>query len=354
MSFFAFLRTEKNRWAFSETGPEGFESSSKAPSQGAYWWVPDFFLTDKKPFLKAKNLSFLTTSQLRECLQSMVGSPFSSPFLFEQLNWHRASKNEYEQTFLNLKEQFLLGHLSKAVPVVIDEGELPENQNLKKALLKSLLHLFDQMAALPETLHPFFLAHDEWIFGATPETLLKKNGDYLKTHAVAGTTSDLQYSLLNDPKEMKEHRLVVEDIDKVLACYGPVKIGESFEKHLPTLKHLVTEMELDLLDAPHNSAIEIALKLHPTPALGGTPKYRAFDWLALHEGNQKRRRYGAPFGFVSEESECHLVVAIRALQVVKNKLLSIAGAGVIEESLLEKEWEEIELKKRSVFKIFEG
>lgn len=349
---FAFLRTEKDRWAFAEGLEEGFESLSSPPPEGNYFWAPDFFLEDEKPFLRAKRFAIMNTSELRECLQALTSSPFSSPYRFEDLNWEVSPKERYQKSFSDLKNLFEQNVLEKSVPVVIDKGSLKEG-DLKDSMRTSLLFFFDQMARLPESLTPFFLADREWIFGATPETLVLKKGNQLKTHAVAGTTDDLAKDLLNDPKEISEHNYVVREMERILSAYGVVKVKNTAEKVLPTLKHLITEMELSFSEANFNSVIELALNLHPTPALGGYPKNKAFEWLKEQPDSKLRRRYGAPFGYVSAGGDSHIVVAIRALQVVDHSLLSIAGAGVVKESVFQNEWQEISAKKKSVFKIFE-
>lgn len=347
---FAFLRTKKDHWAFAEA-PEGFKRSSSPPVDGNYFWAPDFFLEDKEPFLKPKRLLFLSTSELRERLQEGTELSTHAPLSFEDWQWEHGSKIEYEKTFAELHRLFDENVLEKAVPVVMDQASLPAGDP-KTSLSRHLLFLFDRLAKLPDTLHPFFLADEEWIFGATPETLLFQKEDRLKTHAVAGTTNDLSKSLLKDPKERVEHEYVIREIKDVLSRYGEAFVGTTEEKILPGLKHLVTEMELKLSRSDVQSAVDIALALHPTPALGGFPKDKAFEWLKRQPRSGLRRRYGAPFGYVSSTGQSHIVVAIRALQLVGGKLLSIAGAGVVKDSVCEKEWTEIRTKKNSVFQIF--
>lgn len=349
---FAFLRTDKDLWVFAEGADEGFAELSSPPPEGDYLWAPDFFLEDEKPFLKPKHLMFLSTSELRKKLQT-IGSSARHPYPFRNLQWKKTPKRDYEKCFLELKGLFEENQLEKAVPVVIDQAELP-GQDLRESFHQSLLFLFEQMAKLPETLHPFLLAHKEWLFGATPETLLLKKENRLRTHAVAGTTDDFSKDLLKDPKEMAEHNYVIKEIKKVLNEYGDVSMGKTYEKKIPGLKHLVTEIELQLLDDHSEAVIDMARRLHPTPALGGYPKGEAFKWLRSRPHAMERRRYGAPFGYVTSTGQSHILVAIRALQVIDQKLLSIAGAGVVKESVLDKEWNEIAAKKNSVFRIFEG
>lgn len=350
-SSFAFLRSEPDRWAFAEGFEDGFHYFSTPPKEGDYIWAPDFFMEDQAAFLKAKRLIFLSTRELRECLQALVQTPFSTPLDFKDFTWEPGKKDVYEHDFFDLKNKIDLGVLEKAVPIHMDFAQA---SHFKEQIQKSLLFIFDRMAELPESLHPFFLAEKEWMFGATPETLLYQTGGQLFTHAVAGTTADFSKNLLEDPKERSEHEFVVRELEMTLSPYGQVLKKPTFENHLPSLKHLVTEMEVDLMHFEPNQIIEIAEELHPTPALGGFPKQAAFEWLKERKDSHLRRRYGAPFGYVSSSGESHLIVAIRCLQVVGTKLISAAGAGVVKESELEKEWKEIELKKNSILKIFEA
>lgn len=350
---FALIRTFEGQWAFGEGFDTGFRSFSKPPTEGDYFWAPDFFLDDPKPFLKPKRLLFLKTSDVRECLQALIQTPFSKPYLFDRIQWQKSTKESYRKSFENFKNLFQTSNLKKIVPVLVDEGHLT-NEILSLTLYESLLFLFDQLSQLPPNLTPYFFVHkDEWMFGATPENLLCKNKDQLSTQAVAGTASDPSQNLLQDPKEMQEHLYVVEEIETILSRYGDVEKGNTYEKLIPGLKHLVTDLHLQFSEADFNTIIEVAQALHPTPALGGTPKDIAFQYLKSQPESENRRRYGAPFGYVSSSGQAHLVVAIRCLQLLKEKMLSIAGAGLIDQSDFEKEWREIQAKKNSVFKIFD-
>lgn len=191
------------------------------------------------------------------------------------------------------------------------------------------------------------------MLGATPETLIAYDGETLETEALAGTSKDLTYSLLSDPKERDEHQLVVKDLVQKLSMIGEPQVGTTDEKTLPTLKHLRTPLKVRVLDPKSFQLSEFSGKLHPTPALGGSPAKEAFEWLHRQKNSTQRMRYGAPFGFVTKEGFGHIVVAIRALQKNKDHWLSVAGAGVVRASVCEKEWAEIQSKQNSVLKIFE-
>jgi menaquinone-specific isochorismate synthase len=94
-------------------------------------------------------------------------------------------------------------------------------------------------------------------------------------------------------------------------------------------------------------------KLHPTPALGAFPKKDGRTWLLDYENRGvPRMRLGAPFGAISSQGFCRTVVAIRNLQWKNSTLWIGAGCGIINQSLVDREWQEILGKIRSVKKLF--
>jgi menaquinone-specific isochorismate synthase len=351
---FAFLRITPERVAWAEAGPEGWQKTSTPPQDGPFFWAPDFFLNDPEPFFKPHFFAELSVKEARARLQRWCDpndGTEENEKLFEGLTWERASKTNAKTAFEDLMAHIENGALEKAVPITIDRAHAPTPGALHHTLTLRLSEIFEALMKLPDTLMPLmFFEGAEWMFGATPETLLHQSGGLIRTQAVAGTTFDPQKSLLQDPKELHEHDVVLKEIKKNLSPYGEVRLGETYEKKLPRLKHLVTEITLTPFEP--TSLIATALKLHPTPALGGSPQKEAFTWLRHQPSSRLRRRYGAPFGFVTAQGDGHLVVAIRTLQVVNDTLLSIAGAGVVRESQFENEWNEMAAKKKSVFEIF--
>jgi isochorismate synthase EntC len=151
--------------------------------------------------------------------------------------------------------------------------------------------------------------------------------------------------LLEDPKEMHGHRLVIQDIEQALSPFGRVEISDTQEKLLPTLKHLFTSIQVEL--AEKVSPEQLIRTLHPTAALGGFPREAAKAWLQEQPEALVRRRFGAPFGYVDGDSAL-IVVAIRNIQRFDDKIWLGSGCGVVEGSQPEKEWDELKLKRQSV------
>ncbi len=177
--------------------------------------------------------------------------------------------------------------------------------------------------------------------------------------ALAGTRRDRDRealgSLKSDPKEMREHGLVIDGISESLEGLGLLLQFPTEELPLPGLSHLKTRLELraeqDL------SFDELVRRLHPTPALGAYPREAGKAWLSRLDQKSpiRRRRFGAPFG--ARYGELHAselggtgkcVVAIRGLQWRDNELCLPVGCGVIAESQLEREWQELQGKIRAV------
>lgn len=186
---------------------------------------------------------------------------------------------------------------------------------------------------------------EEGLCGVTPELLFQVKEGILTTMALAGTGAVNGPSLLENPKERTEHQLVIDHIESELKDLGAVEIQPTVERSYRRLKHLFTPIEVRL-----NREVEfgeLVLRLHPTAALGGWPRKGALKWLEQQDFHALRRRFGAPFGFQSE-NEMRCVVAIRALQWTGNKALMCAGCGIVEQSLAANEWNELQLKLAAI------
>ncbi len=187
-----------------------------------------------------------------------------------------------------------------------------------------------------------FQYRGEGMCGVTPELLFRVRNGVLTTAALAGTGTPDGPSLLDDGKEKLEHDLVIEHILGSLVGLGEIQAGRTSERHYPRLKHLFTPITVRLAEQPVFA--DLVNRLHPTAALGGVPRTAALDFLRLR--SQDRRRFGAPFGYSTPE-EMVCVVAIRALQWQREQAWLMAGCGVVEGSVAEREWMELALKRKS-------
>lgn len=181
------------------------------------------------------------------------------------------------------------------------------------------------------------------LVGASPELLVALRGDRVESEALAGTAPlDAAEWLARDPKNAREHALVVQAVAGVLRerC-GEVLEGPVGLRRLRDLVHLHTP--LSALRRPEHDLLELAATLHPTPALGGTPRAFARPWLAREE----RGWFGAPLGFSDQAGGGELLVTIRSALLRGTRAELFAGAGILPESDPLSEWRETELKLRA-------
>ncbi len=187
----------------------------------------------------------------------------------------------------------------------------------------------------------------ESLVGASPELLVRKNGNAAETVAMAGTTSvgpdpeanlELQRCLLSDPKEREEHEFVRRDIMRRLRGRVVDYDSEPSVLRLRSLHHLVTRIRFE--SRAHRSALEEALLLHPTPAVCGSPRATASDTISRIEGRDRGYFTGA-VGWITGNGDGEFSVVLRTVLVRKRRLIAAAGVGIVPASKLENEQVEL-------------
>ncbi|MDP3274509.1 MAG: isochorismate synthase [Deltaproteobacteria bacterium] len=187
--------------------------------------------------------------------------------------------------------------------------------------------------------------------GASPERLVRVAGRRVSTDALAGsvarTASDsvktLTESLLLSDKIRREHDAVVRQIRDAL---GPMCVSlevptQPVARELPSLVHLWTPIEGELRS--EQTVLDVAARLHPTPAVAGLPREGASAWIAANEP-ASRGWYAGPMGYFDARGDGALVVALRSMLVHRDSAWIYAGAGVVRGSVAEDEYRETEVK----------
>ena len=193
--------------------------------------------------------------------------------------------------------------------------------------------------------------------GASPELLLERRGDRIRTHPLAGTfprsgdpeadellASRLQQSM----KDRAEHRFVIDDLTRALGpCCAELNVPDAPSiMPLRNVLHLGTEIT-GVLREPSPTAIELVGALHPTPAVGGTPTEDALTWIAKHEG-LARGRYAGPVGWVDSQGDGSFVIGIRSAEIAGRVARLYAGVGIVDGSEAEAELVETQLKLQAL------
>ena len=196
----------------------------------------------------------------------------------------------------------------------------------------------------------YFSSDDIEIAGASPETLVKLDGNKLYTFPLAGTRPrgktdeedhELEHELLDDEKELAEHNMLVDlgrnDIGRISEI-GSVKVEKylSVEKfsHVMHIGSTVTGQLRNDLDSL--AAIESIL---PAGTLSGAPKIRACEIINELEDN-KRGIYGGAIGYIDLSGNIDTCISIRIAFARNNKVFIRSGAGIVADSIPENEFEE--------------
>ncbi len=185
-----------------------------------------------------------------------------------------------------------------------------------------------------------------WI-GATPELLLHQDGMQVNTVALAGTQKvDENRAWTN--KEEKEHQFVTDHIVETLKRNHCIEIETNgpFLINSGPVAHLKTNISA-LLTKPN--AWPLAMDLHPTPAVCGTPRMAALDLLLSREMHQ-RDLYAGIIG-LNGSPTTNLFVNLRCAQLFENQAYLYVGGGYTIDSIPDMEWEETENKAKTLEKL---
>jgi menaquinone-specific isochorismate synthase len=197
-------------------------------------------------------------------------------------------------------------------------------------------------------------------FGATPETLVSRDGRTIRTQALAGSTGRgdtpaedewLARELQDSKKDGHEHQLVVDAIERQLDPYATaVSTGDRTVRKLATVQHLETPITADLDEDYH--VLSLVEALHPTPAVGGLPPDAA--WETIREAERfDRGWYASPVGWFDADGDGTFAVAIRSALARDNTATLFAGNGIVGDSDPDREYDEVQLKYQSILDVLE-
>jgi menaquinone-specific isochorismate synthase len=227
--------------------------------------------------------------------------------------------------------------------------------------------------------------------GASPELLIERRGSYVASHPLAGTigrSGDLATDealiagLLASPKERREHAYVIEGLRRTLGpvCDSLDVPGKPTVLELRNVSHLATRLRGVLSAVPDGSAepggspsgpgqpwaqsvpsgaepahpglcvpsaLQLVARVHPTPAVGGTPTDEAVAYISEVEGFD-RGRYAGPVGWMDARGDGSWAIGLRSADVDGNHASIYAGAGVVAGSRPGTELAETQLKLQAL------
>ena len=253
--------------------------------------------------------------------------------------------------------------VEKARQYIIDGDamQIVLSQRLSIPFHAQPVDLYRALRSLNPSPYMYFLnLGDHHVVGSSPEILVRMEDQTVTVRPIAGTRARgrdaeadrlLEEDLLNDPKELAEHLMLIDlgrnDAGRVSEV-GSVELTEQMVvEYYSHVMHIVSNVEGRVRD--DLNAFDVLRATFPAGTVSGAPKIRAMEIIDELEP-VKRGIYSGAVGYLSWSGNMDTAIAIRTA-VIKDKELSIqAGAGIVYDSVPEKEWEETMNKGRAVFR----
>ncbi len=249
----------------------------------------------------------------------------------------------------------------------IHEGDIFQivlSNRLEAEFEGSLLDTYRVLRTLnPSPYMFYFSGTDVEVAGASPETLVKLEDGILHTFPLAGTRprgkteeedKALEEELLADKKELAEHNMLVDlgrnDIGKI-AKFGTVEVEKYHEiLRFSHVMHIGSTVKGEIRD--DLDALDAIDSILPAGTLSGAPKIRACQLINDLENN-KRGIYGGAIGYIDFSGNLDTCIAIRIAYRKNGKVFVRSGAGIVADSVPEKEYQECINKARAVVNALE-
>ncbi|MDO8716281.1 MAG: anthranilate synthase component I [Dehalococcoidales bacterium] len=264
------------------------------------------------------------------------------------------SKEEFENGVRKIKEYITAG---EAIQVVL-------SQRLSQPTKASPFEVYRALRTINPSPYMYFLDFKDFqLIGASPEMLVRVEDGMVTTRPLAGTRvrgrtpeedARLEEELRNDEKERAEHIMLVDlgrnDIGRVSEP-GTVQVSELMEvERYSHVMHLVTNVQGKL--RRDMTAFDALRACFPAGTVSGAPKIRAMEIIAEIE-SEKRGPYAGSVGYFSFSGNMDMAIAIRTMVLNKGIAHMQAGAGIVYDSVPEREYAESMNKARALRKALE-
>jgi anthranilate synthase component 1 len=261
------------------------------------------------------------------------------------------------------KEEFI--KMVERAKKYIFEGDIFQvvlSQRWKMDIKEEPFTIYRRLRSLNPSPYLFYLNFGDYqVVGSSPEMLVKMDEGKIYTCPIAGTRKRgrdnkedemLAQDLLDDEKEKAEHVMLVDlarnDMGRV-SQIGSVNVSEFMKvKNYSHVMHLVSLVEGKARE--DKDGFDVLSSFLPAGTLSGAPKIRAMEIIEELE-KEKRGIYGGAVGYFSFDGNMDTCIAIRTM-VIKDKIAYMqAGAGIVADSIPEKEYEETQNKVRALVKV---
>jgi anthranilate synthase component 1 len=201
----------------------------------------------------------------------------------------------------------------------------------------------------------FLMEYEDFnIVGSSPEVMVRLTDGELLLRPIAGTRKrgttkqrdlELEEELLNDPKELAEHLMLIDlgrnDVGRV-AKTGSVKVEDMMHiERFSHVMHIVSDVTAELAD--EKDMFDLFMATFTAGTMTGAPKIRAMELIAEYEG-LKRGFYSGSIGYFGFDGNMDSAITIRTAMVKEDKVVLQAGAGIVADSVNELEYLEVKNK----------
>ena len=271
-------------------------------------------------------------------------------FLGNSLN-----KIEFEKMVKNTIEEIKKGNSFQA------EVGFRSNFEIKG----SKINIYEELRKINPSPFMFYNKFEgQVILGASPELLFRLKEGFMQSSPLAGTIlrgkndqedTKLARELLNDPKEIAEHNMLVDmhrnDIGRV-AKFGTVRIAKLMEvKKFALVQHISSDITGIIKD--EEDMFSALASNFPMGTLSGAPKIESMKIIAKNE-KVARGPYGGGFGIFGLNGDCNFCGILRSLYIKGEKAYSQTSAGIVFDSKPDKEYQEVENKLLGMKRVLEG
>jgi anthranilate synthase component I len=244
----------------------------------------------------------------------------------------------------------------------ITDGDMMQvqiSQRLSQAFPYSPVNLYRSLRSINPSPYMFYFDFgDAQLVGASPEILVRREGDKVTLRPIAGTRKrgstpekdmEMERELVSDPKERAEHLMLIDlgrnDVGRI-AKVGTVKVTETMVvERYSHVMHMVSNVEGEVESSL--SAMQLLRATFPAGTVTGAPKVRSMEVIDELEP-EARGVYAGAAGYLGFNGNMDLAIAIRT-GVVKDETLYVqAAAGIVADSIPENEWRETQNKARAL------
>ncbi len=302
-----------------------------------------------------KTSKLVMITSLKECEEQIeqIEQELYTPYTFSPL---KKAEILEEGKFNFTKKQFF--EMVKKSKQMIRSGDvfqiLMSNRFIQKAKVDHL-SFYRALRSKNPSPYLFFLEFEDFcLAGSSPEVMIKLVDGHLLLRPIAGTRKrgktlnrdlELEKELLNDPKEIAEHIMLVDlgrnDVGRV-AKKGTVKVTDLMRiERYSHVMHIVSDVEA-LIDESYDM-FDLFAATFTAGTMTGAPKIRAMELIAQFEGI-KRSFYSGSIAYFGFDGNMDSAITIRTTLLTKDKVVFQAGAGIVADSIDELEYLEVHNK----------